>query len=585
VAARLDEAWVLSVLLVEDDPADARRLTDALAQYEGVTFHVEQATGVEDGLRILREQTFDVMVLDLSLPEGHGLTAFLRAKEAAPSVPIVVVTGEDDESLALDSVGLGAQEYLVKSAARFLPRTLVNAVHRHRVLRELRSARQREHYLATHDSMTGLLNRHAFNDRLREAIARAERGNERLGLLFLDLDDFKAINDSLGHPAGDDILRAFARRLDRSTRRGDPTARFGGDEFTVLVHDDPGPRALETVASRILSIVEEPFALLGQDYSLGLSIGIAIFPHDGRDPDVLVRNADTAMYQAKSRGRNRLCFYSNGMNAAVAERLRVSHQIRQATHRGEFSLHYQPQLDLAEGEVTGVEALVRWRDPDGGLATAASFVPAAERLGLIESIGEWVLQQACRDAVRIAQETGTRLDLAVNVSHQQLGDPRFPGIVEQALEASGLDPARLSLEITESVAMDPGHAIETLRLLRRSGVRVALDDFGTGYAHLTALRALPVDVLKIDRSFVERVADERTDQAIVTAVLALARAVGCAAVAEGVETQAQLRALAQLGCSRVQGFLFSEPLPLDKLVTLLREPEPPWAELLRALGA
>jgi diguanylate cyclase (GGDEF)-like protein len=583
MAPRLAEAWTLNVLLVEDDAADARRMIDVLAQYEGVSFRVERALGVEDGLRILSEQTFDAMVLDLSLPEGHGLTAFLRAKEAAPSVPIVVVTGEDDESLAVDSVGLGAQEYLVKTDARFLPRTLVNAIHRHRVLRELRSARQREHYLANHDGMTGLLNRYAFSDRLREAIARAERSGERFGLLFLDLDDFKAINDSLGHPAGDDVLRAFARRLDRTTRRSDPTARFGGDEFTVLVHGDPSDAVLERVARRILSIVDEPFALLGQDYALGMSIGIAAYPDDGRDPDVLVRNADTAMYQAKARGRNRLCFYSTGMNAAVAERLRVASHIRQAAVRNEFILHYQPQIDLVEGEVVGVEALVRWRDPDGGLASAASFVPAAERLGLIESIGEWVAQQACRDAVRLGEALGAPLEMAVNVSQQQLCDPRFVAAVTEALSAAGLAPGRLALELTESATLDATAAIEALRLLRRSGVRLALDDFGTGWAHLAALRALPFDVLKIDRSFVSRVAEEPVDQAIVTAILALARAVGCAVIAEGVETEAQLGALARLGCSRAQGFLFSEPLPLDKLEILLGQPEPPWAELLRAL--
>jgi diguanylate cyclase (GGDEF)-like protein len=581
MSLRLDDAWTLAVLLVEDDDGDARRMSDVLAQYEGVSFRIERAASVEAGLQALSACSFDVMLLDLSLPEGEGLTAFLRAKEAAPSVPIVVLADEDDESLAVDSVGLGAQEYLVKSDARFLPRTLVNAVHRHRVLRELRSARQREHFLATHDGLTGLLNRHAFGDRLREAIARAERTGERLGVLFVDLDDFKSINDSLGHPAGDEILRTFARRLDHTTRKGDPTARFGGDEFTVLVHGNPSDAALEVIARRLLAIVEEPFDLLGQAYALGMSIGIAAFPHDGHDPDVLVRNADTAMYQAKARGRNRFCFYSTGMNAAVAERLRVASQIRQAASRGEFVLHYQPQVDLVDGEITGVEALVRWRDPDGGLASAASFIPAAERLGLIESIGEWVMQQACRELAGLWAAHGARFPLAVNVSHQQLADPRFPAGVLDTLRGAGIAPGDLTLEITESVAMDVGPGLDALRALRRAGVHLALDDFGTGYAHLKALRALPVNVLKIDRCFVARVGDEPVDQAIVTAILAMARAVGCTAIAEGVETEAQLRALHRLGCGQAQGFLFSEPLPADKLALLLAEPEPPWAPMLR----
>lgn len=582
MSLRRDEAWTLAVLLVEDDDADARRMSDVLAQYEGVSFRIERAASVEAGLQALSACSFDVMLLDLSLPEGQGLTAFLRAKEAAPSVPIVVLADEDDESLAVDSVGLGAQEYLVKSDARFLPRTLVNAVHRHRVLRELRSARQREHYLATHDGLTGLLNRQAFGDRLREAIARAERAGERLGVLFVDLDDFKSINDGLGHPAGDEILRTFARRLDHTTRKGDPTARFGGDEFTVLVHGNPSDAALETIARRLLAIVEEPFDLLGQSYALGMSIGIAIYPHDGRDPDELVRNADTAMYQAKARGRNRSCFYSTGMNAAVAERLRVASQIRRAASRGEFVLHYQPQVDIADGEITGVEALVRWRDPDGGLASAASFVPAAERLGLIESIGEWVMRQAARELAELRAAHGTRLPLAVNVSHQQLADPHFAAGVLDTLRAAGIAPGDLTLEITESVALDVGPGLDALRALRRAGVKLALDDFGTGYAHLEALRALPVNVLKIDRCFVARLGDQPVDQAIVTAILAMARAVGCAVIAEGVEAEAQLRALQRLGCGRAQGFLFSEPLPADKVALLLAQAEPPWAPMLRA---
>lgn len=584
MARALDDRWTLDVLLVEDDPAQAERVARVLAGYEGAAFRVRTAEGVEDALQLLVDQRFDAMVLDLSLPEGHGLTAFLRAKEAAPTIPIVVIADEDDESLALDSIGLGAQEYLVKSDAHFLPRMVLNAVHRHRVLSELRSARQREHYLATHDSLTGLLNRYSFVERLKESIARADRSGERLALLFLDLDDFKAINDALGHPAGDEILRTFAERLNRGTRRGDPAARFGGDEFTVLVHGSVDEGGIEKIARRLLGVVEDPFVLLGEEYALGLSIGIASFPGDGRDPDILLRNADTAMYQAKSRGRNRFCFYAKGMNAMVAERLRVSTGIRQAASRGELLLHYQPEVEVSEGAIVAVEALVRWRDADGGLAAPASFIPAAERLGLIETIGGWVLREACLQAARWQRELGQSPRIAVNISSQQLTHPLFMDVVEDALGAAGLPAERLELEITESVMLDEADfAPEALQRLRRLGVRIVLDDFGTGYATLQALRILPADALKIDRSFVEHVDSEVVDQGIVRAILTMARTIGCDAVAEGVETRAQLHTLYRLGCTRMQGFLFATPVPASKFEHLLREPDPPWAALLAEL--
>jgi diguanylate cyclase (GGDEF)-like protein len=577
-------SWRIRILLVEDIPPDTSQIRRVLADYQGADFEVEQVRSVEAALGLLIERRFDAMLLDVSLPEGHGLTAFLRAKEAAPTIPVVVLADEDDESLALDAISLGAQDHLVKSDARFLPRTVLSAIHRHGVLSDLRSAKQREHFLATHDSLSGLLNRYAFIERLNDSIARAERSDIRLGVLFVDLDDFKAINDTLGHTIGDEILRALGRRLEGITRATDTVARWGGDEFTILIHEVKGEENVVVLARRLLELVEEPFLLAGKEYRIGMSIGIAVFPDDGRDCETLVRNADTAMYQAKARGQNRYYFFSKGMNASAAERLRVGNSLRQAIAGKEILVHYQPQVDLATGEIVTVEALARWRDESGGLASARDFVPAAERLGLVTELGELVLRQACTDAVRWERDLGRPIRVAVNVSPYQLNDQRFLDVVEQTLQDAGLDPSRLELEITETVTMDGSHvALRNLRELRKRGIGILLDDFGTGFATLHALKTLPIDSIKIDRSFVENVDTHPVDAAIIAAVGMVAASVGCGIIAEGVERPEQVPALYRIGCTRMQGYLFGEPMPTDKLEVLLREDEFPWVDLVAGI--
>lgn len=574
-------AWTIRILLVEDTPPGTSEIRKFLEDYQGGAFEVEQKRSIEAALELLMRQSFDSMLLDLSQPEGHGLTAFLRAKEAAPTIPVIVLADEDDEALALDAISLGAQDYLVKSDARFLPRTVLSAIHRHGVLSELRSARQREHFLATHDSLSGLLNRDAFSERAKESICRAERSGERLAVLFLDLDDFKAINDTLGHAMGDEILRSLGRRLRAATRGSDTVARLGGDEFTVLVHKAMEEDKIAVFARRLIELAQDPFVLAGSECRISMSLGISIFPDDGNDYDTLIRNADTAMYQAKVNGRNGYYFFSKGMSISTAKRLRVEHSLRQALACKEFLIHYQPEVDLVKGEIVGVEALARWRDESGGLVSAPGFVPDAERLGMIGELGEWVLDRACSDAARWERDLGWRSRVAVNISPHQLQDRRFIQIVDRALRDARLDPQRLELKIAEIVGMeDNSVALRSLRIFRERGIQILLDELFTSFATLRVLKTLPVDTLKIDRSFVANVDRQPIDAAIIAAIVMAAASVGCRIVAEGVERIEQAAVLYRLGCTRMQGYLFAQPMPADKLGALLREKDFPWADLV-----
>ncbi|MBL8487028.1 MAG: EAL domain-containing protein [Rhodocyclaceae bacterium] len=442
---------------------------------------------------------------------------------------------------------------------------------------ERKATEERIRHLAHHDSLTGLPNRFDLDGRLHQAVAAARRDGRALAVMFLDLDRFKAINDSLGHKVGDTLLIEVAERLRGCVRDSDVVARLGGDEFVIVMTGITGDPA-KTAASMADKIVHH----LGQPYALGEhtlhttpSIGVSLFPTDGEDVDGLMKNADTAMYHAKAHGRNHFRFFDEGMNRAAAARLDLETSLREALRNGNFILQYQPQVSLADRRVVAVEALVRWADPRRGLVAPGQFIPVAEETGLIAPLGLWVLRAACRE-IRAFRDAGLgELVVAVNLSARQLGDGTLVDAVQAALEEFALPPSCLDLEITESVAMhDPEAVIAVLKRLRAHGVTLSIDDFGTGYSSLAYLKRFPIHRLKLDRSFVADIASDPNDAAICAATTALAHSLGLQVVAEGVETADQLARVAELGVDIGQGYFFSRPLDPAQVVAASRGNRP-----------
>jgi diguanylate cyclase (GGDEF)-like protein len=431
---------------------------------------------------------------------------------------------------------------------------------------------------AYHDSLTGLPNRMLFNDRFAQALGHARRHKQTLAMLFLDLDRFKTVNDTLGHAVGDKLLQHVAHRLIALTRAGDTLARLGGDEFMLLVSSIRQIEDASKVADHVLNALKQPFRIDGHELHLSASVGISVFPFDGDDAETLVKHADVALYRAKERGRNTYEVYTPAMNERALERLTLGNSLRRALDREEFLLHYQPQVNVATGRIVGSEVLLRWARPDGTLVPPAQFVPVAEDTGLIGKLGDWVLRRACAQAQAWRAAGMGPVQLAVNLSASQFRRSSLITDVTRVLEETGLDPCRLELELTESTIMlNPEEAIASLRRLRSMGVGIAVDDFGTGYSSLSYLRKLPISVLKIDRSFVRDCLYDADDAAIVTAVLSMAKSLRLKVVAEGVETAEQMAFLRERGCREMQGYFFSVPRDAQSFEDLVKTPAPSWA--------
>jgi len=427
-------------------------------------------------------------------------------------------------------------------------------------------------YQAYHDALTGLPNRYLFNDRLNQALANARRTGQILGVMFLDLDNFKNINDSLGHHLGDKLLQMVSLRLLKCIREGDTIARLGGDEFTLLLQLNQADGVI-SVTKRIQEILRPPFHIEGHELHVTTSIGISIYPLDGDDALTLLKNADTALYRSKEAGRDRYHMYSPAMNAKAFDLLILENRLRHAVPRRELVLHYQPIIRLSDGALTGTEALVRWLQPEAGLVLPGVFIELAEETGLILPIGEWVLQTACEQARFWQKYTEDGWRLSVNLSARQFAQENLPGFLSSMLDKIGLPPSNLEVEITETTALQNVEmTAQTLRKLRDMGIQIAIDDFGTGYSSLSHLRRLPIQSLKIDRSFVCNLANADDDQSIVAAVIALAHSLKMRVVAEGVETQAQLDFLRSHNCDEVQGYLLSPPVPAEQLSSMCINP-------------
>ncbi|HEY5640384.1 MAG TPA: EAL domain-containing protein [Dehalococcoidia bacterium] len=425
-------------------------------------------------------------------------------------------------------------------------------------------------HLAYHDALTDLPNRSLFADRLTVALAQARRTAQGLAVMFLDIDRFKLINDTLGHSAGDELLRDLALQLSSLVREGDTVARVGGDEFTLLLTGIAGHSEVETIAKRVLETVRGPRSISGQKVTVTTSIGVAVFPRDGDEVQTLLSNADTAMYRAKQSGRNCHQTYTPAMSAAILDRASLESELRQAIANHEFVVHYQPQIEAATGRITGAEALVRWNHAERGLIQPAKFIDVAEETGLIIPLGEWVLRVACEQN-KAWQDAGLPpLVVTVNLAARQFQQPDLADTISRTLQATGLTPSQLELEITEGTTIqNPDFAASVLRQLRDMGVRVSIDDFGTGYSSLSYLKRFRLDRLKIDRSFVDDLIADHNDAAITTAMIAMAHSLGLTVVAEGVETEAQLSFLLKHGCDYFQGYLMGRPVTATEFEGLL----------------
>ena len=560
---------VHEVLLVEDDLTDAQLIRRLLASGDdGQRYRITHVRTLDDALLSADEVNPLVILADLHLPDSKGLDTVERILDSYPTVPLVVISAWQDEATSVRSIKAGAQDYLVKGH--------ISGANLRRVIRYAVERKQTEtqvERLVHYDQLTGLPNRALLSELTRNAIKRADRQQAGVATLLLDLDRFKEVNDTISHEIGDELLRHVARVLEEVVREHDVVARLGGDEFVVIVDAVTDTKDVVALAERIVSVIEEPVMFADERIETSTSIGIAMYPDDGGDPSDLLRSADLAMHQAKMSRTDRYRFFLDSMQEQARSRVALESALKRAIDKDEYELVYQPQICLLTGSILGVEALLRWWSPSRGLLTPYHFIGALEEFGLINEVGQWVLQTACKQLKQWLDAGLPSMRVSVNVSAQQFEDADFVSNLAQVLKDTELRPELLELELTESMLMaDADAAAVTLKKIRDTGVRIAIDDFGTGYSSLAYLHAFPLNVLKIDRTFVQTAAEPGRAHAISSLIIGLGRNLGLEVVGEGVETEDQCEALRQAGCDAVQGYLFARPMSVDKLVHWLRQP-------------
>lgn len=570
------------ILVVDDDLAMRLLFSEAL-EPEG--FDIVEAENGEEAIELCEKNNFDLILLDVMMPVKDGFEACKGIREISnmDHLPIVMVTALDDVDSITRASEVGATDFITKPiywpilAHRL--RYMLKASH---ALAALRHSEEQVKQLAYYDVLTGLPNRLLFREHVQYALDQAERNGGGVAIMFLDLDNFKQINDSLGHDVGDELLRQFGERLIRLTRKTDTSSRrdandpgikmsrLGGDEFTVLLTGVSKTFDVGRIANRIVTGISSSFTIYEHEMFITTCLGISLYPLDGTDIETLLKHADVAMYNAKSSGRNTYCFYDAAMNADAIDRLKLENSLRIALENKQFQLYYQPRVDVATGEVKSVEALLRWHHPTLGLIMPDQFIPIAEDTRLIIPIGEWVVEEACRQIMLWHDSGYNSIKMAVNLSAIQFSDDGLKSTLLNILERSGCRPEYLELEITESALMiDREHSIEILEFFRETGLSLSIDDFGIGYSSLSSLKDFPIDVLKIDRSFIENLPDDTRAGAIVSAIINLAQMLNLMVVGEGVENEAQLDFLKELHCDQYQGYYFSKPLPENEIAKKL----------------
>ncbi|MDO9385150.1 MAG: EAL domain-containing protein [Thiobacillus sp.] len=567
-ASKLGEHGVLGILGT-DGVFRVRRSGEAVAagdmtDFTAVAVHAADETGSE---------------VRLTTNAWDGVRRYTSARQLY-DLPLVVIVGlSADEQLA--ATRRDKHAYLWRASASSVLLILIIGV-LGRMSQQLALSRQhaaekqiahaeRVEQLAYHDGLTGLPNRSLYSKLLSQSIHQAHRYNRQLAVLFLDLDHFKHINDTLGHEAGDQLLQEVANRLKACLRDSDTVARLGGDEFVVLLSELEEPKYVSTVAQKILSAVARPFILMGEEFRVTASIGISTYPQDGLDEQTLTKNADIAMYQAKEEGKNNFQFYSEKLNTLSLERLTLESSLRHALEHHEFHLHYQAKQDIHSGRITGVEALLRWQHPDLGTVAPMQFIPIAEETGLIVPIGKWVLRTACQQNMAWQKQGLPPLSMAVNLTSRQFSDGNLMADLKAILMATGMDARLLELEISESLLMrDVEKTMRVLTGLKDMGIRIAIDDFGMGYSSLAMLKQFPLNTIKIDRSLIRDVASVAEDKDITEAIIAMGRTLSLTVVAQGVETKEQAEYLVQNACDEFQGFYLNKPAPADQIAELLR---------------
>ncbi|WNM63743.1 two-component system response regulator [Candidatus Nitrospira neomarina] len=551
---------MISLLLVEDNPKEALVIKNMLKEGLQNQFTLKHSRSLSDALDLIQQNQFQAIILDSHLPDGKSFESIPQFLQFCPDAPILILSGVEEEDQAIQAVKSGVQDYLIKgqTSSSTLCRALRYAMERQR-------ATQRITQLAHYDHLTGLANRGLFYERLNCAVARCHRNDTAIALMFLDLDHFKDINDTLGHDCGDSLLKTVAARIKKCIREIDTGVRLGGDEFAVLLEQIVSIEDVASVAQRILHLLAQPVIIKQHQLHVTGSLGITIYPWDSANPQELLSHADAAMYRAKAQGGNTHQFYTAGMKTAGLDGSTLEMELSRALAKEEFLLHYQPQMNLCTKQVIGMEALLRWHHPYQGLIGPNQFIPQAEENGMIIPIGEWVLRTASKQAKYWEKQGFPAPHVAVNLSARQIHQGNLPALMQDILNHSHLDPENLKLELTETFLIhETEETIQTLRELKAMGIHLYIDDFGAGYASLRYLKSFPIDGIKLDQSLIQNLPHSTNDAAIVMAVISLAKALGLQVIAEGVESQEQVDFLEEYGCDAMQGYWIAPPLPANE---------------------
>ena len=545
------------VVLADDDPSIRLMVRHVLESEE---FDIVEASDGLEAIKAVEKYHPALILLDAVMPGIDGFTTCQQIKEKGHTdIPVMMITGLDDDASVERAYEVGAIDFITKP--------IKWAVLKHRVKSVVAKviAERKVSLLAYRDTLTNLPNRLLFADRLEQAVVRSERSKTSMALMLIDIDDFKLVNDSFGHDAGDKLIQAVGQLISKSLRRADTIARLGGDEFAVIIEGIDGPDDAISIADNLTTILEHNVRLDDQETYTSASIGISLYPDDGKDARTLLKNADTAMFRAKEKGRHCFQFYKPEMSVSAMERLDLENSLKAAFENDEFIIHYLPVIDIHKNEIDSVEALLRWQHPDKGMIQPSDFVPIIEDCGLIVALGEWLINSICKQ-IHVWQGTGlTDQQVSINLAPRQFKEQDLVAVFTQAIAENNIDASSLSVEVTEQTLIDNVGEVEaTLKKLRAMGMQILLDDFGTGYASLAFLKEFPVDVVKIDRTFISGIPDNQKDSATVSAIAGLTRGLNLKLLAEGVENERQLDVLKDLGCQYAQGFYWSKALPGDE---------------------